>query len=98
MTEELEQLNQPYDAQQLVEEIAEGEQKAPKTNLDADYEAAKAYSTGKLSQPEADAQSEATSTTSQFSALEKTSSEAPATGNPEDYLQMARETNPRIAE
>jgi hypothetical protein len=97
MTEELDQLNQPYDAQQLVEEIAEGEQKAPKANLDADYEAAKAYSTG-VNQSEADTQPEATSTKSQFSEPEKTSSDAPATGNPEDYLQMARETNPRIAQ
>lgn len=98
MTEELDQLNQPYDAQQLVEEIAEGEQKAPKTNLDADYEAAKAYSTGEVNQSEADVQAEATAVSSQFSKPEETSSEAQFTGNPEDYLQMARETNPRIAE
>ncbi len=37
---------QPDEAQQLAENIASGEAKAPEADIDKDYEASKSYSTG----------------------------------------------------
>lgn len=38
--------NEPEEAQQLAENIASGEEKAPEADVDKDYEASKSYSTG----------------------------------------------------
>jgi hypothetical protein len=98
MPNDLEDLSQPYDAQQLVEEIAEGEQKAPKVNVDADYEASKAYSVSEIDKTGQGSVDAATSPQLQVSKPEKTTVEAQFTGDPSDYLEMAKEVNPLVTE
>jgi len=100
MTNGLDDLNQPYDAQQLIEEIAEGEQKAPSVNVEADYEASKAYSVSEIDQTGEGAEAAKAATAPQYelSQPEETQTEAQPTGDPADYIEMAKETNPRLSE
>lgn len=100
MTNELDDLSQSYDAQQLVEEIAEGDQKAPKVDVDADYEAAQAFSVSEIDQTSegAAAAEAATAPSFEVSVPTETATEAESTGDPHDYLQMAKEVNPRLSE
>lgn len=80
---------QSYDAEQIQEAVAEGEVESPRVDLDADYAAAQQFSQGN--------KNEASATTSmgnpQFeqSHSESTKAVADSTGNPDDYVDMAKD-------
>ncbi|HEY9615630.1 MAG TPA: hypothetical protein V6C64_02235 [Microcoleaceae cyanobacterium] len=80
---------QSYDAEQIQEAVAEGEVESPRVDLDADYAAAQQFSQG--------TKSGASAVTSmgnpQFeqSHAESAKAVADSTGNPDDYLKMAKE-------
>jgi hypothetical protein len=70
---------QSFDAQQIVEDIAAGEQKAPEVDVSQDYEASKELDT---------------SQSDQGTSAAATKSDSPgsgATGSPTDFLGMAKE-------
>lgn len=98
MAPEMDDQTQSFDAQQMVEEIQEGEQKAPSVDLDADYEAAKAFSVSEIDATEEGAKAAEAATSSQFEVSRPQSepTEAQPTGNPDDYLEMAKEVNPNL--
>ncbi|AUS99344.1 hypothetical protein CLI64_02455 [Nostoc sp. CENA543] len=73
-----------HDAQLLAESIDSGEAKAPQVDFDADYAAAQQLSAG--------VDVEAVNTPEDKTPQpEATKTEAPPTGNPEDYLELAKE-------
>jgi len=93
-----ENINQTYDAQVLTEEIAAGEEKAPKINVEADYEASKQYSQSEVDQTEMGAELAKAATAPQFEVTQADSpnpSAAP-TGDPTEFLEMAKEINPQL--
>ncbi len=87
-----------YDAEQMKEDISAGEEKAPKVNVEADYERSKQFDVAEIdrSAEGARAAAEATepnvkhSSLSSFSAQESTGTEA---GNPDTFREMAKEVN-----
>jgi hypothetical protein len=79
--------SQTYDDKQLIEEIALGEQKSPKVNIDADYEASKAYSSG-VSAEEAAA---LTAPKLEIPEPDQVELLPEATGDPSQFLAMARD-------
>lgn len=90
----------PYDAQQIAEEIETGEVKAPKVDVAADYEASKEFSVSEIdrtSEGEKAAEA-ATAPKFQLNQPEETRSEAQPTGNPAEFMEMAKEVNPLIQE
>jgi hypothetical protein len=82
--------SRPFDAELILEEIATGEQEAPQVDFDQDYEASKQF--------DVSASSDQANPTSKFDNSVKTlssdSSESSVTGNPEDFLEMAKEIAP----
>jgi hypothetical protein len=70
---------QSFDAQQIVEEIAAGEQKAPEIDVSQDYEASKELDTSQADQGTSAA------------ATKSNSPGSGATGSPTDFLGMAKE-------
>ncbi|MBD2776787.1 hypothetical protein [Iningainema tapete] len=83
------------DAQLAAERIASGEEKAPTVDMEADYQAAQQLSTSSIDRtPEgAKAATEATAPQQQVSQPEETKTTAQPTGNPDDYLEMAKDVN-----
>lgn len=81
------------DAQLAAENIAEGKEKASNIDFDADYAAAQQMSVSDVDRTEAGEQAAQAATAPQFevSQQSETKTEAPATGNPDDYKQMAQE-------
>jgi hypothetical protein len=81
--------SQSFDAELVLEEIATGEQEAPQVNFDQDYEASKQF--------EGSASDQASSS-SKFDksaiASSTNSPESSATGNPGDFLEMAKAIAP----
>lgn len=69
-----------YDAQQLAAEIQAGEEKAPKVDAEADYERSKQFDVAEIDRATASADS--TGSTEQA-------------GNPESYLDMAKQVTPK---
>lgn len=84
-----------YDAQQAVEEIETGDRKAPDVNVDADYEASKQFSVSPIDRTEAGAEAAEAATAPKFDvpAIEEPTLTADATGNPDDYRQLAGDLN-----
>ncbi len=82
-----------HDAQLAAENIASGTEKAPKVNFDADYEAAQQLSVSEIDRTAegAKAAQEATSAKYEMSQPKETTFKAEATGNPDDYLEMAND-------
>ncbi|MFH7024460.1 MAG: hypothetical protein ACHBN1_03440 [Heteroscytonema crispum UTEX LB 1556] len=82
-----------HDAQLAAENIASGEEKAPKVDFDADYEAAQQFSVSEIDRTEEGAAAAEAATAPQFeiSEPEETTYQAEPTGNPNDYLEMAKE-------
>lgn len=78
--------NTTYDSEQLREGIAEGEEKSPKVNVEADYERSKQFDVADIDRTEAGAKAAANSPSSTSGA---------ETGNPAEYRQMAREVTPK---
>lgn len=87
--------SQSYDAQQQAEDIVQGEQPAQKVNVDADYEASKAYSQSEVDQQQqgAEAAEAATQSTLKPHSAEETELEEPKTGSsdPAAYRDMAKD-------
>lgn len=82
-----------HDAQLLAENIAAGEEKAPKVDFDADYEAAKQMSVSEIDKTEEGqkAAEEALAPKFELKEPEETTIVAQETGDPADYMQMAGE-------
>ncbi|NJO75335.1 MAG: hypothetical protein HC833_17150 [Leptolyngbyaceae cyanobacterium RM1_406_9] len=90
---------QNFDAQQAVENIAAGNEKQPDVNVQADYEASKAYSTSEIDQSEMGAEAAKAATEPKQRLSEPESSESVETGStsdPDQYRQMAKDVNPRL--
>lgn len=85
-----------YDAQQTVEEIEAGDRKAPEANVDADYNASKQFSTSEIDRTAGGEAAAEKATAPQFDipVAEEPTIAADATGNPDDYKQMADDLKP----
>jgi hypothetical protein len=77
-----------HDAQLIAEQIVSGEQRAPNVDFDADYAKAQEFSGSDIDTSETAAD---ISPQLEFTQLEETTIEAQPTGNPEDYLEMAKD-------
>lgn len=88
--------SQTYDAQQMSQEIATGDREAPKVDVSADYEAAQEFSTSSIDQTEEGAKAAEAATAPQFEIPEPEETEfvAEPTGDPSDYLEMAKDISP----
>ncbi|MFB2892288.1 hypothetical protein ACE1CI_05015 [Aerosakkonemataceae cyanobacterium BLCC-F50] len=84
------------DAQLAAENMASGNEPMPAVDLDADYEASKAFSVSEIDRTGEGAQAAAKATAPNLEVPkpEETTFQAEATGNPDDYLDMARDVNP----
>jgi hypothetical protein len=82
-----------HDAQLAAESIASGEEKAPKVDFDADYAAAQQFSVSEVDRTgEGTAAAEAaTAPKYQISKPQETKTQTQSTGNPDDYLEFAKE-------
>ncbi len=81
------------DAQLAAQSIASGEEKAPKVDMDADYKAAQQYSVSdvdRTGEGEAAAKA-ATAPKFEIPKQEETKTQAQSTGNPSDYMDMAKD-------
>lgn len=84
---------QTYDAKQVTEEIATGEQQAPSVNVEADYEASKKFSASELDKrgQGAEAAAAATAPEHELPQPEEPQRSAAVTGDPSNYREMAKE-------
>ena len=82
-----------HDAQLAAESIASGEEKAPKVDFDADYATAQQFSVSEVDRTGegAAAAEAATAPKYQISKPEETITQAQSTGNPDDFLELAKE-------
>ncbi|MCC5643528.1 hypothetical protein LC607_11340 [Nostoc sp. CHAB 5824] len=82
-----------HDAQLAAESIASGEEKAPNVDFDADYAAAQEFSVSEVDRTGegAAAAKAATAPKYQTSKPEETKTQAQSTGNPDDYIELAKE-------
>lgn len=80
------------EAQLAAENMASGVEQAPEVDFDADYAAAQQFSVSDIDRTDAGAQAAEAATAPQFEVSEQTETktEAPATGNPDDYMEMAK--------
>ena len=81
------------DAQLAAESIASGEEKAPTVDFEGDYKAAQQYSVSdvdRTNEGEAAANA-ATAPKFEVSKQEETKTQAQSTGNPADYMNMAKD-------
>lgn len=101
MAEELkpnpQEVDNIHEAQLAAEKMASGEEKLQTVDVDADYEASKEFSVSDVDKSGAGAASAAAATASAQKLPEPTdmASSPDTTGNPADYLEMAKEVNPR---
>lgn len=88
--------SQNFDAKQLSEDIQSGEQKAPKVNVEADYEASKEYSVSDVdrSGEGAKAANEATAPGHKMSEPKESETHAEPTGDPAEFKNMAHDIRP----
>ncbi len=91
--------SQNFDAEQLTEEIQAGEQKAPKVNVEADYEASKEYSVSDIdrSGEGANAANKATAPEHKVPEAKPIETHAEPTGDPSDFKNMAHDLRPDSA-
>lgn len=75
-----------YDAQQLAQEISKNEDKAPKVNVEADYERSKEFDVAEIDKTEAGAKA--------AKSASNLGSNKAATGDPNAFRQMAKEVAP----
>ncbi|OUL20367.1 MULTISPECIES: hypothetical protein [unclassified Nostoc] len=82
-----------HDAQLAAENIAAGEEEAPKVDFEADYAAAQQFSVSEVDRTGegAKAAQAATAPQHEVSKPEEVRTEAQATGNPDDYADMAKD-------
>ncbi len=84
-----------HEAQLAAERMASGEEKLQNVDVDADYEASKEYSVSDVDKSGEGAQAAATVTASRLEISNDDMRSSPdTTGNPADYLEMAKEVNP----
>ncbi|MFB2834055.1 hypothetical protein [Floridanema evergladense] len=85
-----------HDAQLAAENMLTGTEQMPAVDTEADYEAAKAFSVSEIDRTGEGAQAAAKATAPNFEVPkpEESAPKAEATGNPSDYLDMARDVNP----
>jgi hypothetical protein len=90
---DLDPSDQSYDAQQTAEEIQEGNLPPLNVNVSADYEASKEFSVSELDKTGEGQKAAEAATAPQFSIPEPETTEykAEPTGDPSDYLAMAKE-------
>ncbi|KAM3111791.1 hypothetical protein [Phormidesmis sp. 146-33] len=88
-------VNQTYDAQQAAEEIAEGDRPAPQVDVSSDYEASKEYSVSEVDRTGEGQEAAEAATAPKFevSQPEATKFTAEPTGDPNDYLDMAKDVS-----
>lgn len=82
-----------YDAKQAADEITSGDRAPSKVDVSSDYEASKEYSVSEVDRTGAGekAAQAATAPDLKVPEPEETTSAAQPTGNPDDYLDMAKE-------
>jgi hypothetical protein len=82
-----------HDAQLAAENIASGEEKAPNVDFDADYATAQQFSVSEVDRTGegAAAAEAATAPKYKISQPEETTTQAQSTGNPDDYMELAKE-------
>lgn len=82
-----------HDAQLAAEQIASGEEKTPKVDFEADYAAAQEFSVSEIDRTEEGAAAAAAATAPKYEITEpeETKTVAQPTGNPDDYVEMAKE-------
>jgi hypothetical protein len=82
-----------HDAQLAAQNIAAGEEKAPTVDFEADYAAAQQFSVSEIDRTEEGAKAAEAATAPKFEVPkpEEVKFEAPATGNPDDYTDMAKD-------
>ncbi|MFM7424068.1 MAG: hypothetical protein ACKO7W_03565 [Elainella sp.] len=73
-----------FDAQQMVEDIKAGEQKAPSVDVDADYERSKQFDVAEIDRTGEGA----------IAAESLVSGQAPASGDPAAFMDMAKQVTP----
>jgi len=81
------------DAQLAAENMVSGQEQAPTVDFDADYAAAQEFSVSEIDKTGEGAAAAAAATAPQFevSQPEETRTEAQPTGDPSDYLAMAKD-------
>lgn len=96
VTNNISNTSENYDAQQMIEEVKEGDRKAPDANVDADYEASKQFSVSNIDRTEEGAAAAEAATAPDFEvpSVEESTLPAATTGNPDDYKKMAADANP----
>jgi hypothetical protein len=85
---------QTYDAQQTAEEIEAGDRPATQVDVSADYEASKEFSISEVDRSGAGEKAAQAATAPDFAVSqpkETTPTKAEPTGDPSDYLDMAKE-------
>lgn len=85
-----------FDAEQLVEEIAAGDEKAPEVNVEADYERSKQFDVAEIDRTGQGAKAAEKVTTSpspKSSSTSTASGEQPETGDPDAFRKMAKDVN-----
>ncbi|MDB9373972.1 hypothetical protein [Nodularia sphaerocarpa] len=82
-----------HDAQLTVDSMASGEEKAAKVDFEADYAAAQEFSVSEIDRTNegAAAATAATAPKQKVPEVKETKTQAQSTGNPEDYVEMAKE-------
>lgn len=88
-----------FDAEQMSEDIAKGEQKQPKVNVESDYELSKEFAVADIDKTEAGDKAAHEATDPKFKvpeAKEMGSEPTESDADPESYRDMAKEVNPRL--
>ena len=81
------------DAQLAAESIASGEERAPTVDFDADYAAAQKFSVSEVDRTGEGAAAAEAATAPQYqtSKPQETRTQSQSTGNPDDFLELAKE-------
>ncbi|WP_375504414.1 hypothetical protein [uncultured Nostoc sp.] len=81
------------DAQLAAESIASGEERAPTVDFDADYAAAQQFSVSEVDRTGEGAAAAEAATAPQYqtSKPQETRTQSQSTGNPDDFLELAKE-------
>lgn len=87
--------SQNFDAEQAKEAISAGDEKAPKVDVAADYEASKQFSVSDIDRTEAGKQAAEAATAPEhpLSEPEAPKVEAATTGDPQEYREMAKDVS-----
>lgn len=85
-----------HDAQLAAENMISGNEQMPAVDTEADYEASKAFSVSEIDRTGEGAKAAAAATAPKFEVpkAQETVHKTEATGNPNDYLDMARDVHP----